>query len=126
MSNSTDNAILVRCEIELDIFSGMPNPTWTLTDAEAVTFVERLAALRRAAASHLSGNLGYRGFIVQCTARADSQLIQVQTGKVHITEGSTKAYADDEDRQLERWLLSTGRQYLKPEIYQIAERALTG
>jgi len=29
-------------EVELDIFSGMPNPTWILTDAEADTFVKLL------------------------------------------------------------------------------------
>ena len=54
-----------HCEVELDIFSGMPNPTWTLTNAEADNFVKQLAALPRTSARELSGNLGYRGFIVQ-------------------------------------------------------------
>ena len=34
------------CEVELDIFSGMPNPTWILTNAEADSFVKQLAGCR--------------------------------------------------------------------------------
>ena len=58
-----------RVEVELDIFSGMPNPTWVLTDAEADSFVKQLAAAPPGPATELSGNLGYRGFIVQVNAR---------------------------------------------------------
>ena len=31
-------------------------------------------------------------------------------------------HAYDENRELEHWLLNTGRPYLKAESYQIAER----
>ena len=31
-------------EIELDIFSGMPNPTWILPEKEEAALFERLAA----------------------------------------------------------------------------------
>ena len=34
-----------RAEVELDIFSGMPNPSWTLTAAEAEGLVKRLDQL---------------------------------------------------------------------------------
>lgn len=111
-----------RCEVELDIFSGMPNPAWILTDAEADGFVKQLAALSRTSARELSGNLGYRGFIVQCTQGADTQLIRVQKGIAHISKGVTNVHACDENRQLERWLLNTGRPHLKDELFQIAER----
>jgi len=111
-----------RCEVELDIFSGMPNPTWILTNAEADNFVKRLAALPPTSARELSGNLGYRGFIVQVTRGADAQLIRVQTGSVHISKGATNIYACDKDRALERWLLNTGRPHLKNELLQIVER----
>jgi hypothetical protein len=112
----------LRCEVELDIFSGMPNPTWTLTNAEADSFVKQLDALRRASARELSGNLGYRGFIVQCTQGANTQLIRIQNGTVHISKGGMNVYAYDEDRELERWLLNTGRPHLKNELFQIVER----
>lgn len=111
-----------RCEVELDIFSGMPNPTWILTIAEADSFLKQLAALPPIPAKELSGNLGYRGFIVQCTQADDTQLIRVQKGTVHISKGVTNAYADDSDRELERWLLNTGKTQMKEELFQIAER----
>lgn len=111
-----------RCEVELDIFSGMPNPTWILTDAEADSFVKQLAVLSRTSATELSGNLGYRGFIVQCMDGANSQLIRIQTGIVHISKGATNIYAYDEERKLERWLLNTGKPHLKNDLFEMVER----
>lgn len=115
-------SIAARCEVELDIFSGMPNPTWVLTNAEADTLVKKLAGLSRTSATELSGNLGYRGFIVQCTQGADAQLIRIQAGTVHISEGARNVYAYDKDRQIERWLLNTGKPHLNNELFEIAER----
>jgi len=111
-----------RGEVEFDIFSGMPNPTWILTNAEADSFVKQLAALPLTSTRELSGNLGYRGFIVQVTQGASTQLIRIQTSTVHISKGVTNVYAYDEGRKLERWLLNTGRPHLKNELFQIAER----
>jgi hypothetical protein len=113
-----------RCEVQLDIFSGMPNPTWILTNAEADSFEKQLAALPRTPARELSGKLGYRGFIVQCTQANNVQLIRIQNGAIHISKGATNVYVSDKDRELERWLLNTGRPHLKNEIFQIAERDL--
>jgi len=111
-----------HCEVELDIFSGMPNPTWTLTDREADRFTQRLAALPPAQARALSGNLGYRGFIVQCTQGTDTQSIRIQRGLVQISKNDGTVYAADPDRGLERQLLDTGKPYLESDIVQIVER----
>lgn len=111
------------CEVELDIFSGKPNPMWSLTNAVADKLLEQLAALPLTSARELSGNLGYRGFIVQCTQGGNKRLIRVQNGIVHISEGETNVYAYDNNRELEHWVLNTGRPHLKDEIYQIAARA---
>lgn len=110
------------CEVELDIFSGMPNPTWILTDEEKDNFVKRLAALERSSISELSGKLGYRGFIVQCMQGENAQLIRVQNGTVQISENATEVYASDKNRELERWLLNTGKPHIDDELFQIAER----
>jgi len=110
------------CEVELDIFSGMPNPMWSLTNDMADNFLEQLAALPLTSARELSGNLGYRGFIVECTQGDSKRLIRVQNGIVQISEGETNVYASDNNRELEHWVLNTGRPHLKDEIYQIAER----
>jgi hypothetical protein len=109
-------------EVELDIFSGMPNPTWILTNAEIDILVKQLAALPRNSARKLSGKLGYRGFIVRLTHGSDTQLIRIQNGTVHISRGVTNIYACDVDRALERWLLNTGKPYLKSDLVEIVER----
>ncbi len=111
-----------RVEVELDIFSGMPNPTWGLTDAETDSFVKRLDALPRTSAKELSGNLGYRGFIVQLTQGTETQSIHIQKGTVQISKGATNVFASDGGRELERWLLNTGKPHLRNDIFQIAER----
>lgn len=113
-----------RVEVELDIFSGMPNPTWVLTDADADSFVKLLAAVPPGPATELSGNLGYRGFIVQVTQGAATHSIHVQAGTVQISKGATKAHAKDVNRELERWLLRTGKPHLKTEIFQVVEREI--
>jgi hypothetical protein len=119
---SGSESMPARCEVEFDIFSGMPNPTWILTDAEADSFLKQVDALPRTSPRELSGNLGYRGFIVQCSQGADTELIRIQNGSVHISKGGTNVYAYDEDRELERWLLNAARPHMDNELLQIAER----
>jgi hypothetical protein len=113
-----------QVQVELDIFSGMPNPSWILTNEEANSFAAQLATLPRTSAAELAGNLGYRGFIVQVTREINPRLIRIQRGTVHISEGASTVYAHDEERKLERWLLYTGKPYLKDDLFQIAEREI--
>lgn len=111
-------------EAELDIFSGMPNPTWTLLQDDADRLEQRLAALPRTSATELAGNLGYRGFIVRVKHGSGTQLVRIQAGTVRISERATTVYAADKGRELERWLLDTGRPHLKDELFEVAAREL--
>lgn len=56
-------------EIELDIFSGMPNPTWMLSEAQEKTLLELLRSERSQISSTRTMSerlgLGYRGLIVR-------------------------------------------------------------
>ena len=113
-----------RVEVERDIVSGMPNPAWVLTDVDADSFVKRLAGAPPGPATELSGNLGYRGFIVQLTQGTETQSIHVQAGTVQISKGATKVYVKDVNRELERWLLNTGKPHLKSEVFQVVEREI--
>jgi hypothetical protein len=117
-----DESMEARVEVELDIFSGAPNPTWVLTSAEADVFVRRLAALTRISARKRPEALGYRGLIVLLRQGADAQLIRIQNGAVHFSNGATNFYSYDRDRDLERWLLNTGKGRLKNELFQAVER----
>jgi hypothetical protein len=112
-----------RVEVELDIFSGMPNPTWVLMDAEAESFAQRLAQLPETSVGELPGHLGYRGFIVRVTEGARTQVIRIWAGAVHVSNGATTRAAD-QDRELERWLLQSGRPHLSDELLEAVEREL--
>lgn len=50
--------------VELDIFSGRPNPSWELSVDEAAELSRRLAALIKTETRPDEGGLGYRGFVI--------------------------------------------------------------
>jgi hypothetical protein len=82
---------LSNTQIELDVFSGRPNPTWSLTSAEADALETRLADLPRAAGPVPEGTLGYRGFIV----RDGILRIEIGRGLVIVRRGdATEIYQD--------------------------------
>jgi hypothetical protein len=93
-------------EVEVDIFSGMPNPTWVLTDADADAFLSNFARLRRTEAKARSGKLGYRGLIVRIQAQGPSKEIHIHDGVAELSDED--AFFLDQNRSLERWLLGTG------------------
>jgi hypothetical protein len=113
-----------RTEVELDVFSGRPNPTWTLTGPEAEILERRLAALPRTAPCEVSGRLGYRGLVARLKLGAGRWVVRVQAGCVQIDEGEALVHARDEGRELERWLIDTGRQRLGEDVVEIVEREL--
>jgi hypothetical protein len=111
--------------VELDIFSGLPNPVWVLSPAEGVLFQEKLSALPESPPKVWSNHLGYRGFLVQGADRTGERVIRVQRGTVEIDMGDRQFYYGDLERQLERWLLYTGRSVLKDELFQLIEQELS-
>ena len=108
--------------VELDVFSGRPNPTWTLPDAEATAFRERVDGLAGTASGQVANNLGYRGFVV----RTGDEVVTVQRGLVQKARGGTTAYAADPNRDLERWLLESGKPSLEPDLVTTVEHELGG
>ncbi|GAA0433052.1 hypothetical protein [Streptomyces luteireticuli] len=86
--------------VELDLFSGRPNPRWRLAPGAAEEFRALTAGLPPAgpAARTPSPGLGYRGF----TVRDADRVVHVFAGRV--TEGD--ASRTDPGRSLERWLLA--------------------
>jgi hypothetical protein len=113
-----------RVEVELDIFSGRPNPTWVLTVAETKSFGQQLAELPRTSACELSAGLGYQGLVVTRVKGAEARVIRIQNGCVHIAEGDRTIHTRDEGRELERWLIDTGRPRLTENVIEIVDREL--
>jgi hypothetical protein len=116
-----DSAISSRVEVELDIFSGNPNPVWILPETDAVLFLKKLAMLPKASATELSDNLGYRGFIIKVINESEESLVRIQNGTVQFSQSSTNVYYSDQNRHLERWLLNSGKPILKSDLYDMVE-----
>lgn len=52
-------------EVEIDVFSGRPNPRWKLSRSEVIELQNRIKALRQPTAAPPVPALGFRGFVVR-------------------------------------------------------------
>jgi hypothetical protein len=97
--------------VELDAFSGRPNPTWTLTDAERTELEGLLTGLPRAEVDALpEPGLGYRGFRITIPSEGASAAreIDVTRGLVRIGEAGDRPIRRDV-HGLEAWLRAQAR-----------------
>lgn len=87
--------------VELDVFSGRPNPQWTLTEQEAGRVEEMLRDLPPAEPGRaaMEPGLGYRGFLVRSGARR----IHAGSGVVHFDEGGS-GHSRQDAKGLETYL----------------------
>lgn len=95
--------------VELDIFSGRPNPSWELTNEEASHLATRLAGLPTAAPEFAPPALGYRGLVIfnpEGISGLPSQF-RIYKGNMTIDDPESKYYRDS--NEIERWLLELGR-----------------
>ena len=91
--------------VELDIFSGQPNPTWELSAEQQRELERRVTALvRQKVPARVFDGLGYRGLIVRDPGDAKSSF---RVGSGCVVRGET-AY-DDPGHTLEEWLVRTGK-----------------
>jgi len=118
-------AITEKVEVELDIFSGNPNPTWNLSSSDAALFLEKAAALSQVSPRQRSANLGYRGFIVRVMQGKETSVMLIQNGIVELSRSGTTLFLGDPNRSLERWLLQSGKPVLKNDLTGLVERELT-
>ena len=109
-------------QVEADLFSGRPNPSWIASPDEAARIAAALAGLRPAGAlPTLPDGLGYRGMRLTGVA---SHLhgcddLRVTLGAV-LAEcpGGTRGYVDEE-RALERLLVEMAAAHLPPELHPV-------
>ncbi len=115
-----------RATVTLGIYSGLPDPSWSLTRSQALTLAGMLDRLEPVEGQLPEGGLGYRGFAVELAGSDVGEAVRADAGLVEVTgPGGTRLYQDPE-RGVERWLLETGRSILSPEIVREIERALQG
>jgi hypothetical protein len=102
--------------IELDIFSGRPNPWWTVRPDDQAKLVTLLRDdLVGKARSDAVPSLGYRGFIVRFTSDHSEIHIHVFDGSI---EFDGKSYRDKE-RAIERFIISTMPRELKERFKEV-------
>jgi hypothetical protein len=101
--------------VELDVFSGLPNPRWQLSEGEAADFARLVEGLERASddSSPTPPGLGYRGF--RLSGPAGSPSSWAYRGFVRSPGGLLA----DPSRRVERFLL--GR---LPADYSALRRSL--
>jgi hypothetical protein len=89
--------------VELDIFSGRPNPSWMLAPPERDELLRALGAAQQETAARELPGLGYRGFAVHVGGEGRSQDFHVGAGRIE-TAGR---HFVDRDQAVEKHLIRT-------------------
>jgi hypothetical protein len=122
-------------QVEVDVFSGRPNPVFTLSASEITDVKGRLATARSVAGADANVKtirpsiLGYRGLKVIGKSSDGKQVtgdIELYRGKSLRRMPSPAAVLDDSAVGLERMLLSLGvaKKAVSPEVMQEIQKAL--
>jgi len=114
--------------VELDVFSGRPNPVWNLTEEEAGQFLELIGGLPEVEGEGpREVGLGYRGIIVRDTSPgAPFESISVFECIAAVFAEDRTSLCFDEDRRLELWLLETGEGKIDPDLFRYIRAEIVG
>ncbi|MGH7140684.1 MAG: hypothetical protein ACREHD_33545 [Pirellulales bacterium] len=98
-------------KVTLDIFSGRPNPTWTMRPEHENELARRLVSLPPAQQLPGGDDLGYRGFIItnQTGARGLPAEIRISNGLV-AAKGAAGVSVFRDVSGLEQWLAEQARE----------------
>jgi hypothetical protein len=92
--------------IEIDVFSGRPNPTFDIGMPESDELRKLMTELSQVAANPPEPGLGYRGFIIHPSGGKVGEFtspVRVYGGYV-IVEGDTKRTVYRDTKSIEEWL----------------------
>lgn len=106
--------------VELDIFSGRPNPVWKLDSAQEAECRRRIAELRLSSAKVAVPGLGYRGVVVHDQGGA----LRFYRGHVLPGLDADTARWSSPGCELEKWLVETGRTVVEPTVYELVRREI--
>lgn len=105
--------------VEVDLYSGRPNPAWSLTPEEVAQLVERVDGLAPADGVEPPGRLGYRGLRFRLYA-GGREVASAESFDEHLRfQGPAgPRHLADPGREVERWLLETGRGKIESQVYE--------
>lgn len=111
--------------VELDIFSGRPNPTWDLDPDDTQKILEILSTLAPSQFPPAKNDgLGYRGFVLRPDTVIDFDYTTVFRSTVTLQAGDRQKVLYDQGQTIERQLLLSGRAKLTAALYQAIEREI--
>jgi len=117
----------VSLQIELDTFSGRPNPHWELRGEQTAEFLKRFRALPpEKEGRSIDEGLGYRGFIVTANSGPldGYEYVKLYRGTVRARLGDRTQTFSDQGRALERWLLDSTRGHVRQSLLQFVQREI--
>ncbi len=106
--------------VTLGLYSGRPDPVWTLSAAEVSCLSAAIAALPIETGRVPDRGLGYHGFTID--SGGSSQI--VWAGTVTIMGSAGDDVRSDPSCSVERFLLATGKPHLTTQEYEIVRQAL--
>ena len=116
-----------RTRVTLLVFSGRPNPSWSLTQAQDAELMQRLNALAPADRPFDEyQRLGYAGFglLLPAIENQPQQNVEVFDGIVRVHTDDLVTLVADENRALERWLLDTAAEQIEDEVVEMVRKEL--
>jgi hypothetical protein len=120
MAAPDDTSITVASNVvvTLDVFSGRPNPAWTLADGMPAELLHRLQGLDVSKAVPRDvEDLGYRAVSAEFLDQTKGAVtVKAARGIVTLDRGGRRSHYVDAGRQFELWLVNTGAAHLTPDI----------
>ncbi len=107
--------------VMLDIFSGVPNPSWPLSNGDASILVDMLDALERGQPCDLAEPLGYRGFEINITDSDNSSGRHFKVLGGQAKDLSTGLCYSDPDKKIEKLLLETSIAQVDEDTYTLVK-----
>jgi hypothetical protein len=112
--------------VTLDVFSGRPNPAWTLTKEQTLLFLNKISEIKPTAEniqSYPEKILGYRGFIVDQITNKNltSKKFEIYNGVVKVLSNSSAYFLNDNNFQLEKWLLQTAYNHIDNSTFNFVK-----
>jgi hypothetical protein len=128
-SNSSFNDINAKnnvLKVTLDVFSGRPNPTWTLTKEQTPLVLNNVSHIKTTTddlQNYPEKILGYRGFIVDEKTNKDltSKKFEIYNGTIGAFFNDSSFFLKDKDFGLEKWLLQTAYNHVDNDTFDFVK-----
>lgn len=111
-------------QVTLNIFSGRPNPSWLLDEAQQRALMELLAAVKKPTLYKppaVFGKLGYKGFSIRSFADSENGAHNILVHEGIVDTGHMEVNRIADNRDLEEWLLRSAPDLLEPEVLGVVE-----